>query len=400
MGKHGHARIIIVALLCLCHCHAPSSIDESAQPTRGGMNGASTPVSDSDKVDQTKTEMVAQKPSDMSGTKTHVARDFRLCADYPTFKREFVYGQVVPPIGWANAYRGDGSQTDFSFENFYCSDDYADRTVLILMIGAGWCQACSRLIQAYIDPQADELTNTLGAELIYVEIQDAQWEAADNRFAYEHLRKLINDGVGWRVGDLETLIRDGESMKTAPKFLTRQPNLMVPGVWVIRKRDMRLIATRDLALMSRPGELPLALIAADPEKDWRRPPPPPFKNECSAGDDEETSGALNNQPDQATPLTPGTYTGGICDENPDFYSILTAGTWRLTVDIDRDLADLDVMVWDPENNTAAMDESGMFIGSFGSSQVETLTGEGPTLVKVFGLDGSSSAYTIRLDELN
>jgi len=323
---------------------------------------------------------------------------FEQCEQYPPYDHTMAYGEVVPPIGWSQAYRADGTRQDFSLETFFCGAPYRDTKTLILVIGAGWCQACARLIETFIDPIANTLTNQLDAELVYLEIQDTQYQPADNDFSYRHLQRLINDGPGWRVGDLDTLIRDGSQMTSAPRFISRQMNLpILPAVWVIRKRDMRIIATRELAWQSRPGELPLELIAMDPEQDWSEPPLPPFRNQCAEGDEEETNDTLNNRMQNAMRIETGIYTGGICDREPDFYTFDIEGPWIFSLTHDIRQGDLDIVLWDAQKDLAALDSTGRIIGSFTAENVETLSGEGPAIVQIRGYGDASARYEITLE---
>jgi hypothetical protein len=265
------------------------------------------------------------------------------------------------------------------------------------MIGAGWCTSCSQLTRTYLNPRALNLTENLGAEIVYLEIQDTDGLSADNEFAYLHLQHLIDNGVGWRVGALSTVIRSGDQMISAPHYISSQESLPhLPNMWVIRKRDMRIIATRDLAFMARPGELPLELIAMDPEQDWSDPPPPPFYNQCKEGEDEETAEEPNNVIENATLIEPGEYTGGICDSEPDFYTVALQREWRFTLDFDSTEGDLDLALWDKEKNTIRMDDEGNRVGSFGSGNRESVTGEGPALIKVYGYNNNSANYMIKL----
>ena len=323
---------------------------------------------------------------------------FETCELYPEYDPVMAFGNVVPPLGWADAYQGELQRTNFSFENVFCGEEYSQKRTLILVIGAGWCEACARLVELNIAPIAFELTRELDAEVVYLEIQDGNWQPADNEYANRHLSALIEDGVGWRVGDADTLIRDNGEMVTAPRFIARQPNLgVLPEVWVIRKRDMRVIASRDLAWMSRPGELPLRMIASDPEQDWSQPPLPPFRNQCEDGDDEETDTQTNDVADDAMALTLGELSGGICTASPDFYALEVDGPWRLQLTHDIRQGDLDLLLWDRETNSAAVNENGEVIGSQTAENTETLIGDGPGIVQVLGFGGSSARYTLTLE---
>ena len=377
--------VCLASLMTVFSCHSDTD--------RESMALRPPPVSDAS-ADATSTD-AGQGPN------TPIPLEmFTRCPDYPRFNLAMGYDQVAPPIGWTGAYRADGERTPFSFEAFFCGERYAHQRTLVLFIGAGWCQSCARLIETYLNPMAPTLTEELGVELVYLELQDEHGAPADSQFARRHLAQLIGDGVGWRMGDLDTVIRQDGEMVPAPRFISQQANLPVlPAIWVIRKRDMRVIATRQLAWMARPGELPLTSIAMDPEADWSSPPLPPFQNRCGEGDEEETDETTNNVFEEATIIGAGVHTGGICDRAPDFYAFDLAGPWHFRLAFDPRQGDLDVVQWDPQRGRAALDTNGRIIGSFNGEGVEALRGEGSAIVQVRGYGGASAAYTITLEAL-
>ena len=323
---------------------------------------------------------------------------FVRCDDYPAYNSAIGFNRVVPPLGWSQAFLNDGTSIPFNFEDFFCGQRYEDRRILILVIGAAWCRSCARITKRHVNPLAVELTEDLGAEIVYVELQDGQYQAATSAFAYRYLQSLIEGGPGLRVGDADTLIRQGRAMVSRPSFLAQQDDLPVlPAVWVIRKRDMRIIATRELAMQSRPGELPLTAIALNPEGDWRAPPQPNFQNQCREGDEEETAGMTNNVVDNATVIGWGIHSGGVCDYEPDFYTFSVEGPWRLRLQHDISEGDLDLVLWDRETDRAALGEDGRIIGSLTSNNEEILTGEERAWVQVRGYAGASASYTLILE---
>ena len=142
--------------------------------------------------------------------------------DYPQHDGIIDFNAVVPPIVWNNAYRADGSQFDFGLAQYHCGPQYADSSVLIMVVGAGWCGPCSNYTQNIINPIADELIED-GAEILYVEAEDAQFNPADSRFAFRHIRGLIGEGSRIRVGDADTYLMgiDGTRM-ASPEFVQTQ----------------------------------------------------------------------------------------------------------------------------------------------------------------------------------
>ena len=108
----------------------------------------------------------------------------------------------------------------------------------------------------------------------------------------------------------------------------------------------------------------------------------------------------DNTPEEATPLEPGTIAGGICDPNPDFYTIDLAGDWRLDLEFSHDEADLDVYAWDVEGEQPLLQEDGMTpIGSYSTDSSESFEHSGPTTIIIVGYQGARAPYSLTLTEL-
>jgi hypothetical protein len=285
-----------------------------------------------------------------------------------------------------------------------------------------------------------------GAEILYIEAQDSQFQPAPSRYAFQHIRGLIDAGPGIRVGDADTyLMAENGSRMAAPEFIQDQMLLEAfPSVWVVRKRDMRLIADQNRSNFY----LPLSLIVADPDIDWSDPPPPPFRSNCLEGEDEElldtecqasfmgdvcvgdddcmapskcdeesercTQGICDGRCDPSTDrcLEPNDsifeaksieigmdYQGGICNERPDFFRFITLNKWKLTLTFSNEEGDLDVYLWDKDTDTIKLDENNRRIGSYGVEDTEVFEGEGPAYIAIIGYNSSSANYTLRVEEI-
>lgn len=304
------------------------------------------------------------------------------CA-YPPFALRLAFGDTFPALRWDSAFR-NGVEGEFALADFYCNDEqYGDKSVLVLVAGAGWCAPCTVYAQR-LAPQFPML-EAAGAEIIFFEVEDANYEPATSHFANEHLTRIIGPDKGTRVGDADTLPR--------PNFLRSSGVIdAFPTVFVVRRSDMRLIADSRMAQYY----LPLLDIAEDPDADWSNPGAPMFRNNCEDGDDE--AGEPNNSPENATPLAPGAARGGICDVNPDFYQIDIEGDWRFDIEFSHAQGDIDVFVWDAASNQQVT-VNGAPVGAQSSDDNETFTHSGPALVNVYGYQGASATYNIILTEL-
>lgn len=318
-----------------------------------------------------------------------------IACDYPANDGSIAFGSVFPDMRWEKAYLGDGTEIDFSMSRFFCGPEFAEMSTLIVNLGAGWCGPCSRMTRDILNPQAEDL-RALGSEILYLEAQTTDpGTLADGRFSFRHIGALIDDGPGIRVGDKDTLIRGADGSWTpAPGYAQNQPIVTgYPSVWVVRKRDMTLIADQGRSRFY----LPLISIAEDPEADWSDPPPPPFRSNCLEGEEEDTE--PNDIAQDATRIEAGSYEGAICTAEPDFYRFVINGPWRATLEFDGGEGDLDMYVFDKRTGEAVRGEDGLAVGSNGTGDVETIEYEGPAILLIFGYNSASANYTLRVEEL-
>jgi len=302
---------------------------------------------------------------------------------YPPFPPTLRFGDTFPALRWETAFE-NGEEGTFSFADFHCDDErWGDAEVAIIVIGAGWCTACTAYTLR-LEPQLEAL-RAAGGVVIFLEAQDANFDPASSEFANDHLTRLIGPEGGIRVGDADTLPR--------PNFVLNSGVIdAFPRVWVTRRSDMKLIADSSRSQYY----LPLMDIVQDPDADSSTPGLPAFRSQCEAGDEEDTE--PNNDPDAATAIGPGTYHGGICDEEPDFYQVDIEGDWRFTVEFSHATGDLDVFAWDVGLDQPLGGPGGP-VGSQSSDDDETFTHSGPALVRVYGYQGASAPYDIILEAL-
>ncbi|MCK6545524.1 Ig-like domain-containing protein [Myxococcota bacterium] len=291
--------------------------------------------------------------------------------------------QTFPRVRWAAAYRPDGTTAELDMLDVYCeTGPFADAPVQTIgvVVGAGWCPNCPAYTRA--TQAMAEAAEANGMLLIYAVIEDGSYRASDSAYAHRDIEEISPNGRGWRVGDTDA----------APRmFFQRSPYITAfPSAFVVRTRDMMMIADRDRF----PGAIPLDQIAARPEADWTNGYP--FENACAEGDEE--AGEPNDEFRSATPLGLGTVHGGICSAGLDFYEVTHEGRWRLTLDFSHQTGDLDVYVW----NTAANEprtSNNTPIGSAGTTDREQFTYQGASIVAVVGYSNASGAYDLTLEAL-
>jgi hypothetical protein len=310
-----------------------------------------------------------------------VTLDATTTCDYPRYARAIAYGETIPPLFWNDAFKADGSNIDLRMEDVYCDVAYKDVKVFFFIISAGWCTPCTLYAQR-LKPEY-RFIHEAGGEIAIVETETEDFVPADNAYAQRHIEHIIGDAYAYRIGDKDT--------QPITDFWHKQSWLNAfPTVVAVRTEDMQVITDSNHSMYY----LPLLQIAQDPYADWSNPGPPPFSNHCGP-DDDEAGEATNDNADGATPLAPGAFHGGICDEFADFYAIDQAGDWKLEVDFDADLADIDVYVWDRAQNQP-LSEGGNIVGSTGSTGHEEFVYRGPQIIAIAGYQGASAPYDIKL----
>lgn len=308
---------------------------------------------------------------------------------YPNFPNAVRFNNTMPALGWRGAkyyeLGGESSDIDFTFENFYCDREWDQFDSMVVMIKAAWCTPCTQYAQNRLNPAAALLFNDR-ALTVYVEAQDFDGTPADNAFADSHMRRLISNGYGVRVGDASTMAT--VPADTALPAYLQDSNIVTafPTILVVRKDGMKVIAESQRTQFS----LPLLDIVENLYADWSDPQPM-FNNRCTEGDDEATE--PNNTPEQAPTLAPGTFNGGICTAEPDIFRVDIEGAWAAQIDFSEATGDLDMAVVNPDTLEALTISN----GTTGTERVEWT---GPALVQVFGYSGASAPYVFTLEAAN
>ena len=299
------------------------------------------------------------------------------------------WGHVMPPLSWDGAYKPDGTTFLFSLEDVYCDNDrYGNYSIIIMIVGAGWCGACSAFAQR-LAPRSAAI-EAAGGLIVYLEIEDSNGDPATSEWAQEHLSRLIQDAPGIRVGD-----DDGRVWGLPTPGVVRGAGIArsLPTVFVVRRSDMSVIANQNVSNF----ELPFIEIAENPDHDWSQPPVPMFENKCDGPD--EPFEPNDTVADAKTLPVGETVNGGICTEGADFYQVDVQGDWRIDMALNHAVGDLDVVVWNVERETALAGADGRSVGSESASDMESFTHSGPAIIRVFGFGGTSADYELTLTEL-
>ncbi len=287
----------------------------------------------------------------------------------------------VPYVYWENAHYPEGVVKPFRFADVHCDEDIS---ILVFVAGTTWCGACSTYARR-IAEFSEEL-EAAGGRVVFIELENNDREPCTSEEADRHLSNVIGD-VGIRVGDADT--RPGNGGYIAVSNVVRA----YPTVFVVRTSDMRIIA--DDSTGAR--ELDLIEVARNPDQDWSRPEPPMIESNCGG---QEESTEPNNTAMEASALSPGEIIdGGVCDANPDYYRVEIEGPWRLNLEFQQSIGDLDVVVWDVAGQQPKRDLAGQILGAYTQDDNETLEYEGPAILRISGYQFASAPYRLSLESL-
>lgn len=261
----------------------------------------------------------------------------------------------------------DGAAMTTTMEDLYCETEATDAKSFVFILATEWCPNCPSYINA-VAGQLETLEDN-GARVFFVDLQDRNYGPATHEEADAYFANYLGPTRGTRVGAAVF----GGALDDIWSF--------VPNGFVVRRSDLAVIAHQQ----GSNTRLNYQALTADPERDWGfgagpgdRPPV------C----DEDESSEPNNTPAEAATLALGDLViGGICDGEPDYFSISTDAQWRIDLLFDHATGDLDV---------EALDQNGERIGlSESATDDERIEGTGPALLRVYGWEGAQAPYRLR-----
>ena len=302
---------------------------------------------------------------------------------YPSSSGLIGVGSIMPQAIWRGAYLPEGSTVDFDLNEVYCGDTWAGVDTIFFVLVAEWCPNCPDYLRA-LAPQARQIAQA-GGLVVIVDVEDRAYTLPSSESCHNYVSGYVGGQLGMRVGEADA----------DPMGVIYESRIWsaVPNAFVVRTRDMQVIASQE----DTPYVLPFVPIAQHPEADWSDPSNPPFFSAC--GPDDEEALEPNDVPEQASVLEPGTVvTGGICNEAPDFYQVDIDGAWRVDLAFSHAVGDLDVYVVDPSTGEPLKNGT-QRVGSESSTDDESFEHEGPATLMVVGFQNASAPYTLTLSEL-
>jgi hypothetical protein len=295
---------------------------------------------------------------------------------YPSSSGSLRIGEFWPEMSWSNAYYADGTMVDIDLSAMFCGESEFDVDSVIMVIGAGWCPYCPDYM-LWVDSMASTLEAN-NALIVYMEMEDASYQLASNNYAHSYISSL-GVSTGYRVGDRDTSPVSG--------VITSSPDIVgVPTAYVIRMSDMAIIADQNVDMYY----LDLIGLSAAPDSfDVGGSTSVP-----NCGESDEESYEPNNMVEEASTLPEGTFSGGICTDNKDYYTIDHEGAWEISLEFSHDEGNLDLYLWDLETNLPATDEMSNRLGSYSTTDNEFFSYEGPATIMIFGRDQATTTYEL------
>ncbi len=289
---------------------------------------------------------------------------------YPAGPHELNVNRTIPPLVWAEGYDESGNNVGLDLEAIHCDPRFADRSVIVFVVSAEWCPSCPDYVRR-LGNDAAAIT-AAGGLVVYAEIEDRSYQPASAQLARSAIDRLIGSAPGIRVG-------------AAPnRAVYRAPLIRAfPTAFVVRRSDMRVIEGGSGRYFDFVG---LA-------RQNGGPPPAP-----ACGPSDEESYEPNDTAAQAQVLPIGSFMGGICGANSDFYRIDRPGRWRVHLDFSHAVGDLDLYLWDEARNAYRTDGSGRKIGSDSNTDDEQYDGSGPAVITILGYQGARAPYTLTLSD--
>lgn len=280
-------------------------------------------------------------------------------------------GQVISPYSWRTAYREDGTRLAFDLTTFHCEPEWDRYTAVLFVVGAAWCSNCPDYERAV----AALGLGALGTLVVFLESQNESYESATSEEARATIDRTVGSAPGLRIGEADNTMPDAIGSQTST----------VPTGYFVRRSDMRILAA-DNELGTTP---PWDEMAAAPEMDWVS------RLRGGGGGSGAPCTEESLEPDDsrgaAAPIAPGTFSGGICGSDDDYFQVSLAGSWRVDLRTRYSDGDLDLFVLDASGAAVVTSDS--------ADDDESVSYTGPATVRIVGYAGARAPYTLTLVSL-
>ena len=282
---------------------------------------------------------------------------------------------------------GNNQLESFGAVDIFCDSEWSTVDTVFFVVVPEWIPWLWEYV-AYIDSLREQIEDA-GGRIIFVGAQTDIGALIDLEETQQMLADATPQQSGVRVAEANSI----GSLRLIDTALVRH----LPAAFAVRTDDMHVIATQSLR---GTNHLPYVEIAQDPQSDWSNPGPPTIRgtlpSNCPDGSDE--SYEPNNFPDEAATIGVGEFQGGVCEPRGDFYYIDVEGPWRLTLEFSHAIGDLDIIAL--RDGAPIVGVGGDPVGSDSDDDNEELYWSGPVTVLIYGFEGATAPYTLRLQMRN
>tara|TARA_Y100001954_G_scaffold191122_1_gene205430 strand:- start:234 stop:1469 length:1236 start_codon:yes stop_codon:yes gene_type:complete len=291
---------------------------------------------------------------------------------YPSAGASLQMNGVAPALSWNNAFDENGNTVDYDFEDFYCDES---KLAIVLVVVTAWCPNCPNYLN-YVNGQSATL-RSMGADILYMSAQNSDYGPSTHAEARDYINDTLGNAPGLRLGD-------GETRPTANAVYNSPSINGVPTAFVIERSTMRVIAdqSQDQYMLNFTGILQ------------------GLGGEITSNCDDSTEETYepNDEAASAASISAGTFSGGICGTDMDFYQINISGAWRVDLQFTHSVGDLDILLWDSANGEFERDGQ-YYAGGTSSDDNETWEGNGSKIIVISGYNGATAPYTLTLTDL-
>jgi hypothetical protein len=294
------------------------------------------------------------------------------------------FAEPMPKLWWDSAYH-KGNEFVFNMETFMCDEAFANYETMLIVTSTGWCPNCPSYIK-YVASKAEELEAN-GAAVMFLVGQDVNYEPSASEFANAYITNYIGPDFGYRMGKLDMMPSMAAYDDSPPDGIYGGMFDAIPRSIMVRKRDMRIIASQHRMEYM----LPFVKVAANPEFNWIDPT---FVNNCGPGDEEYSE--PNDSAEEKAVIWEGDNRGGICNEQVDFFEIQRPGPWKLVLEFDSSVGDLDLYIWNETYNAPKVGTDGQVLASSGSGNTEEIVFHDLATILVTGSGLFSAPYNLKV----
>lgn len=298
-------------------------------------------------------------------------------------------GQIMVNASWPAVieYDAEGNQSTkaLSIEDLMCDSAYDGYRAFVFSLNAGWCGPCHAWMRTVSGAaQQIEDAGILPVFVIGDTTRQGDYAGATIEYADRLVSQHTTDPRGLRIGDADTVGAGPNGIKQVLNITRGWPTL-----FIVRRSDMEVLTLDSGAPRSVDPVIQTVNLRAGSGGGGGG-----STSDCAENVDEDS------EPNDVVRLAPtldlGTYSGGICNGQPDFFRIDADGSYTVTIEFTNAEADLDLFEWNPEADNVMIRDNRAVQSIFNNRDFETLELSGSTYIAIRAKRGGTG-YTLRID---